>query len=130
MDYITKTAERMCVSAGKVLSNLAENRVLPGALSRKALEDSARRIPPSTWGQGLCASELLTPIACHLLQVPPSSAVRERNWSKFSGVPTKSRNLLKGHRMQKFLVRSNLELRSPDLKCYDRDDSSMELGEP
>ncbi|XP_040076165.1 zinc finger BED domain-containing protein 4-like [Ixodes scapularis] len=127
MDYITETAERMCLDVGKVLSNLAEYQVQSGAWSRKALEDSAKHIPPSTWWQGLCASEPLAPIACRLLQVPPSSAACERNWSKFSGVHTKSRNRLKGHRVQKLVfVRSNLELRSPDLKYHDGDDSSVE----
>lgn len=60
IDYVTETAERMCLEAGKVLSNLAEYRVLSGAWSTEALEDSAKHIPPSTWWQGLCGSEPLT----------------------------------------------------------------------
>ncbi|GAA6089231.1 uncharacterized protein LOC122142485 [Tachysurus ichikawai] len=37
----------------------------------------------STWWKRLCGSEALAPVACIILQIPPTSAASEHNWSLF-----------------------------------------------
>ncbi|KAH9360758.1 hypothetical protein HPB48_020237 [Haemaphysalis longicornis] len=77
----------------------------------------------STWWEGLCFNEPLNPIAGQILQIPPSSAACERNWSEFGNVHTKLRNRLSGDRVQKLVyVHSNLNVRKASSASQQRID--------
>ncbi|XP_042146390.1 uncharacterized protein LOC121835913 [Ixodes scapularis] len=112
-DWISKQAEHLSLDIGKLLSNLEEYRASTGIWSRAALWESAKHVEPSTWWQGLCTNQPLTPLACRLLQIPPSSATCERNWSQFGNVDKEVLNRLAGERVKKLVyVHSNLNLKN------------------
>lgn len=72
-------------------------------LERPSVWHSAQHISPSAWWDGLCASQTLALIPSRVLQIPPSSAACERNWSEFGNVHTKLRNRLTNDRVEKRL---------------------------
>ncbi|MCF3329668.1 hAT transposon family protein, partial [Escherichia coli] len=51
-------------------------------------------ISSATWWKGVCGSEALFPVASIILQIPPTSAASELNWSLFGNTHTKARNRL------------------------------------
>ncbi|XP_064475765.1 uncharacterized protein LOC135389662 [Ornithodoros turicata] len=108
-DWLSSQAKHFHLDRGIVLSNFAEYRAHRGIWSRDGLWESAKHCSPSTWWEGLCAKQPLTPLACSLLQIPPSSASCERNWSEAGNIHTKLRNRLTTERVEKLLfVHSNL----------------------
>jgi hypothetical protein len=48
-----------------------------------AIWQSCQHISSATWWKRLCGSEALSPVASIILQIPPTSAASERNWSFF-----------------------------------------------
>jgi hypothetical protein len=108
---ISKLAEHLHLDQGKVLASLAKFRAKDGLWKGEGVWASAKHVSPSTWWKGLCGTEAVSPIATILLQIPPSSASSERNWSLFGNIHTKTRNRLTNDRIQKLVsVRANLEL--------------------
>jgi len=94
IDIIIQLAEHLKLDTSLVLSNLAEYRTKSGLWSRPQLCYSAQNIDPITWWQGLCTKQPLCPIAVQLLNLPPTSAGCEKNWSTFGRIHTRSRNKL------------------------------------
>lgn len=57
----------------------------------------------------------LAPVGSVILQIPPSSATSEYNWSLFGNTHTKVRNRLTNVRVEKLVsIRANLRLFEPD----------------
>jgi hypothetical protein len=54
--------------------------------------------------QPLCGSEALSPIASIILQIPPTSASSERNWSLFGNTYTKACSRLTNTRVEKLVT--------------------------
>jgi hypothetical protein len=110
-DFITEKSNHLKLDTGKVISNVAEYRSSSGFWSRKSIWESAKYINPTTWWSGLCTAQPLNPLASRLLQVPPTSAACERNWSAFGNIHTKLRNRLTTGNVEKLVaIRWNLDL--------------------
>jgi hypothetical protein len=57
----------------------------------------------------------LSAVACIILQIPPTSAASERNWSLFGNTHTKAHNTLTNTRVEKLVaIQANLRLFEPD----------------
>lgn len=122
-DWISQHAKKLSLDVGKILSNVAQYRTCKGIWSSEGVWESAKHLDPSTWWEGLCFNEPLNPIAGQILQIPPSSAACERNWSEFGNVHTKLRNRLSGDRVQKLVyVHSNLNVRKASSASQQRID--------
>lgn len=76
-----------------------------GIWSKEGVWKSAKHLNPSTSLQGL-SLQPLSPLTCRILQIPPSSATRDRNWSEFRNVHTKLGNRFAGDRVQKLVYSS------------------------
>ena len=75
----------------------------------------SEHITAATWWQGLCASEAISPIASVILQIPPTSAASERNWSLLATLTQKCTTGLQMIEWRKLVViRSNLKLFEPN----------------
>lgn len=138
-DFITKKSNDLGLEIGKVMSNVAEYRNSSGFWSRKSVWESAKHINSTVWWSGLCNGQSLNPLASRLLQVPPTSAASERNWSAFGNVHTKLRNRLSTANVEKLVaIRWNLDFfdeesitstacSSPDsTKSIDSDDNDTD----
>ena len=78
----------------------------------------------------MCASEAISPIASVILQIPPTSAASERNWSLFGNTHTKVRNRLTNDRVEKLVaIRSNLKLFEPNADVSTQLDYDSEVDE-
>ena len=65
--------------------------------------------------EGTCVSEALSPVASIILQIRPTSAASERNWSLFGNTYTKARNRLTNTRVEELVaIRANFRLFEPD----------------
>ena len=73
------------------------------AKGKQLIKIKARMCRPSTWWGGLCKSSPLSSVAKMLLNIPPSSAAAERNFSAFSTIHTKKRNRLTTQRASKLV---------------------------
>ena len=61
----------------------------------------------------------LSPVTSIILQIPPTSAASERNWSLFGNTHTKARNRLTKTRVEKLVaIQANLRLFEPDNKPF------------
>ncbi|XP_077485379.1 uncharacterized protein LOC144095562 [Amblyomma americanum] len=126
-EWISQQAGHLSLDIGKLFSNVAEYRTSAGTWSRTGVWDSAKHVAPSTWWQGLCTNQPLTPLACRLLQIPPSSASCERNWSRFGNVHTRIRNRLSGERVRKLVyVQSNLAVDTTSIPASARSAASSD----
>jgi len=111
---ISALARHLHLDEGKVLASLAKFRAKDGLWKGEAVWSSAEHISSATWWKGLCSSEAISPIASVVLQIPPTSAASERNWSMFGMTHTKLRNRLTNERVDKLVaIRSNLKLFEP-----------------
>ncbi|XP_060798111.1 uncharacterized protein LOC132900093 [Neoarius graeffei] len=111
----TALANHLSLDAGKVLGSLAKYRTKQGLWQGDGIWQSSKHISPSTWWKGLCGSEALATIASVLLQIPPTSAASECNWSLFGNTHSKIRNRLTNERVAKLVaIRANLRLFEPD----------------
>ncbi|XP_072564792.1 uncharacterized protein [Paramormyrops kingsleyae] len=112
---ITAMSDHLGLDKGKVLGSLAKYRTKQGLWKGDGIWQSCQHISAATWWKGLCESEALGPVASILLQIPPSSAASERNWSLFGNTHTKVRNRLTNVRVEKLVgIRANLRLFEPD----------------
>ena len=112
---ISAMARHLQFDEGKVMASLAKFRSKNGLWKGAGVWASAEHITAATWWQGLCASEAISPIASVILQIPPTSAAPERNWSLFGNTHTKVRNRLTNDRVEKLVaIRSNLKLFEPN----------------
>lgn len=112
---ITAMSDHLGLDKGKVLGSLAKYRTKQGLWKGDGIWQSCQHIYAATWWKGLCESEALAPVASILLQIPPSSATSERNWSLFGNTHTKVRNRLTNVRVEKLVgIRANLRLFEPD----------------
>ncbi|CAI5681183.1 unnamed protein product [Oreochromis niloticus] len=112
---ITAMSDHLGLDKGKVLGSLAKYRTKQGLWKGDGIWQSCQHISVATWWKGLCESEALAPVASILLQIPPSSAASERNWSLFANTYTKVRNRLTNVRVEKLVgIRANLRLFEPD----------------
>lgn len=112
---ITAISGHLGLDKGKVLGSLAKFRTKQGLWKGDGIWQSCQHISASTWWKGLCGSEALAPVASIILQIPPSSAASERNWSLFGNTHTKVRNRLTNERVEKLVaIRANLRLFEPD----------------
>lgn len=73
------------------LSNLQLNTGRIVGLVHTDICDSAKHFEPLASWQGFCTNQLWTPIAFRLLQIPSSSASRERSSSLFGNILNKLR---------------------------------------
>ena len=76
---------------GKVLGGLVKYNSKQGLWDGDAIWQSCQRISSATWWKGL---ETPSPVASIILQIPPTSAASEHNWSLFANTHTKARNRL------------------------------------
>ena len=112
---ITAMSDHLGLDKGKVLGSLAKYRTKQGLWKGDGIWQSCQHISAATWWKGLCESEALAPVASIILQIPPSSAASERNWSLFGNTHTKVRNRLTNVRVEKLVgIRANLRLFEPD----------------
>jgi len=96
---------------GKVLGSLAKYRTKQGLWEGDGIWQTSQHISASTWWKGLCGSEALAPVASIILQIPPTSATSERNWSLFGNTHTKVCNRLTNAWVEKLVaIRANLRL--------------------
>lgn len=102
-DWISEHSTHTNLEVGKVYSDVAEYRTNAGIWSRPGIWASANHIPPSTWWEGICTSKTVMPLARNILQIPPSSAACERNWSDFANIHTLRRNRLRNETVQKLV---------------------------
>lgn len=110
------------------LKSAVESRQIQNPL-RRLVREGARRLsePDLTINMVSKPFALLSlwRISSRLLQIPRSAAAFERSWSSFGSVYTKSRNRLKGHKVQKLVfVCSNLELKNCNLMSAEGNDYS------
>ncbi|CAI5689300.1 unnamed protein product [Oreochromis niloticus] len=112
---ITAMSDHLGLDKGKVLGSLAKYQTKQGLWKGDGIWQSCQHISAATWWKGLCESEALAPVASILLQIPPSSAASERNWSLFGNTHTKVRNRLTNVRVARLVgIRANLRLFEPD----------------
>ena len=118
------------IDAAYVMASLAKFRSKNGLWKGAGVWASAEHITAATWWQGLCASEGISPIASVILQIPPTSAASECNWSLFGNTHTKVRNRLTNDRVEKLLaIRSNLKLFEPSADVSTQLDYDSEVDE-
>jgi len=112
VDFISNLAKTLGLNVGAVVANLAEYRTKTGFYSLHTLWSSLQYlVDPVAWWNGLCTSQSLRPIAARLLQLPPTSAACERNWSTFNHIHSKKRNRTTNERVEKLVaVTANLKL--------------------
>ena len=79
---ITAMSDHLGLDKGKVLGSLAKYRTKKGLWKGDGIWQSYQHISAAAWWKGLCGSEALAPVAS-ILQIPPSSAASECNWSLF-----------------------------------------------
>ena len=114
-DVINSIAEHLKLDTGIVMASLATFRAKDGLWRSESIWNSAKHVLSATWWKGICSGEALAPVASILLQIPPSSASSQRNWSVFGSTHTKSRNRLINQRVEKIVaIKSNLELFEED----------------
>jgi hypothetical protein len=100
---------------GKVLGSLVKYTSKQELWDGDAIWQSSQHISSATWWKGLCGSEALSPVASSILQIPPTSAASERNWSMFWNTHTKARNRLTNTRVEKLVAfLANLRHFEPD----------------
>ncbi|KAL1473539.1 hypothetical protein MTO96_038595 [Rhipicephalus appendiculatus] len=102
-DWISEHSTHMNLEVVKVYSDVAEYRTNAGIWSRPGIWASANHMPPSTWWEGICTSKTVMPLARNVLQIPPSSAACERNWSDFANIHTLRRNRLRSRTVEKLV---------------------------
>ena len=125
---ISAIARHLHLNEGKVMASLAKFRAKDGLWSGEGVWASAEHISAATWWKGLCRSEAVSPIASVILQIPPTSALSERNWSLFGNTHTKTRNRLTNDRVEKLVaIRSNLKLFEPTEDKSTQVDSDDEI---
>ena len=88
----------------KVLGSLVKDTSKQGLWDGDAIWQSCQHISSATWWKGLCGSEALSHVASIILQIPPTSAASERNWSLFGNTHTKACNRLTNTRVETLLV--------------------------
>ncbi len=126
---ITAMSHRLGLDEGKVLGSLAKYRTRQGLWEWDGIWQSCQHISASTWWKGLCGSEALAPVAYIILQIPPTSAASERNWSLFGNIHTTVGNRLMNASVEKLVaIRANLRLFEPDTEpSSTRLDSDTEI---
>ncbi|KAM9400551.1 uncharacterized protein ACWYII_030419 [Salvelinus alpinus] len=113
--YGVITTVSRCLDEDKVLSSLAKYTSMQRLWDGDAIWQSCQHISSATWWKGLCGSEALSPDASIILQIPPTSAASQRNWSLFGNTHSKARNRLTNTRVEKSVaIRANLRLFEPD----------------
>jgi hypothetical protein len=85
---ITTVSHHLGLDEDKVLGSLAKHTYKQGLWDGDAVWQSCKNISSATWWKGLCGSEALSPVASIILQIPPTSAASERNWSLFGHTHT------------------------------------------
>lgn len=127
LEVIKQISNHIDLPADEVIANAAMYKSKSGFYGRPILWEVASQndCDPVTWWKGLCANQPLQPIATRLLQLIPSSAASERNWSTHQLIHSKKRNRLLGKRVEKLVaVRSNLYLLDENIgkkKCSRED---------
>ena len=114
---ITIVSCHLGLDESKILGSLAKYTTKQGLWDGDAIWQLCQHISSVIWWKGLCGSEALSPVASIILQIPPTSAASERNWSLFGNTHThtKARNRLTNTRVEKSVaIRSNLRLFEPD----------------
>ncbi|XP_041364336.1 uncharacterized protein LOC121379753 [Gigantopelta aegis] len=110
-EVISAMAHHLELDEGRVLACLAKYLAKDGLWKGEGVWASAQHISAATWWKGLCGTEILSPIASIILQIPPTSASCERNLSLFGSIHTKVRNRLTNAKVEKLVsIRSNLIL--------------------
>lgn len=108
---ISSFCQHLQLHEGKVLGSLAKFFTKQGLWNGDGIWQSSKHISASTWWKGLCTSEALSPVAAIILQIPPTSAASERNWSLFGNTHTKVCNRLTNAQVEKLVaIRANLRL--------------------
>ena len=80
---ITIVSRHLGLDESKVLGSLAKYISKQGLWDGNAIWQSCQHTVSATWWKGLCGSDDLSPVASKILQIPPTSAASERNWSLF-----------------------------------------------
>ncbi|KAI5613877.1 zinc finger BED domain-containing protein 1-like [Silurus asotus] len=112
---ISAMSHHLGLDEGEVFSSLAKYCTKQGLWEWDGIWQSCQHLSASTWWKGLCGSEALATVASIILQIPPTSAASERNWSLFRNTHTKVRNRLTNARVEKLVaIQANLRLFEPD----------------
>ena len=112
---ITTVSHHLGLDEGKFLGSLAKYHTKQGLWEGDGIWQSCQYISASTWWKRFCGSEALAPVAFIILQIPPTSAASERNWSLFGHTHTEVRNNLTNARVEKLVaIRANPRLFEPD----------------
>ena len=111
---ITTVSRHLDLDEDKVLGSLAKYTSKQELWDGDAIWQSCQHISSATWWKGLCGPKALSPVAS-ILQIPPTSASSERNWSLLGNTHSKARNKLTNIRVEKCMaIRANLRLFEPD----------------
>ena len=97
---ITTVSCHLGLDEGKVLSSLATYTSKQGLWDGDAIWQSCQHISSATWWKELCRSEALSPVASIILQIPPTSAASECNWSLFGNTHTEACNRMTNTRVE------------------------------
>ncbi|KAK3920118.1 E3 SUMO-protein ligase ZBED1 [Frankliniella fusca] len=109
--YLENMAEHFEISHSKqdLLADLSHFREKSGFYNNEMLWKTADSHSPSMWWSGLCFSQPLAPLGSRLLQLPPTDASSERNWSMQGSTQSKNRNRLKSNKVSSLVaIRQNL----------------------
>lgn len=129
LEIIKQISTHLNLDINEVVANAAMYKSQSGFFSRPILWELAASndCNPVVWWQGLCLNQPLQPVASRLLQLIPSSAGSERNWSSFEHIHSKKRNRLTNERVEKLVaIRSNLYLSDENLGVKNKNMSTQD----
>ena len=101
---ITTGSRHVGLDEGKVLGSLPKYTSNQGLWDGDAIWQSCQHFSSATWWKGLSGSDAISPVTSIILQIPPTSAASERNWSLFGSTHTKSPNILSITRVEKLVA--------------------------
>jgi len=113
--------------SNKVLSELSLFCGRLGIFATSVIWQASHSVQPYIWWKGLVASSTpqLAVVASKILQMPPTSAASERNWSIYGNVQSKSRSRLTDTHAQKLVyIKHNMDV----LKHAETQVSGKETG--
>lgn len=121
---ISNVSHHLNLDEGKVLGSFARFSAKQGLWKGAGIWSSCQHVSASIWWKGLCSSELLSPVASTILQIPPTTGTCERLQSHFCS--TKEQGSLSADRVEKLVaVQTNLKTLEPSQFEY----APLESGE-
>ncbi|XP_066979617.1 zinc finger BED domain-containing protein 4-like isoform X2 [Macrobrachium rosenbergii] len=87
----------------KVLGEIAEFRAKEKLFSKPFIWQSVDQCSPTSWWNGMCSHTQLSKVATGILNLPPTSALVERSFSRHSHIHSSDRNCLSTDRAAKLV---------------------------